>query len=224
LTSGARAKEQAVADSREAILSRLAGSAHWVPADPELPPAAAPEPALAPAELAGRFVAEARRIDAEAFLEGSRAAALERLAALLRGEHVLAWDLPLLPASLAEGVRASGGSYATQAGFDRARVSVGLTGCNLAVAETGSILVSAAPGAPREASLIVRTHVALVDLSRIVPDLVTAFARIQAFSDKAAHVNLISGPSRTADIEMTLTRGVHGPKRLVLVVAPWFER
>jgi L-lactate dehydrogenase complex protein LldG len=208
-------------DSRATILSRVRGSSRWVP--DFVPKAAAVAPSAAkiePWSLAEIFAVEARKIDCEVWVEHDAKAATARLKGLLEGAQVLAWDLPFLDASVARVPQDSGGSYSTQKGFDRAKVDVGLTGCDLAIAETGSVVLAAGPGKPREASLVVRTHVALVDPSQLVLDLNEALGRIASWN-QASHINIISGPSRTADIEMTLTRGVHGPKKVILIVAPW---
>lgn len=194
--------------AREEILGRLRAASRWVPAMEE-PPVPPPPAAEAAAALASRFVEEARRSDAEAFLEADKAAAIGRLRTLCQGEAVLAWDLPFLPAGLWSSAAAP------------LAATLGVTGCELAIADTGTIALAAGPGRPRLASLSVRIHVALVDPRQIIPDLPSALGAIQARGAANAHVNLVTGPSRTADIEMTLTRGVHGPKRLIVIVAPW---
>jgi L-lactate dehydrogenase complex protein LldG len=210
-----------MSQSRELILARCRAGLGWVPeakAPRPLPPPSLPSD---PWELAGRFAAEAAKVEAEAWVERDLAAALERLGGLLGGESVLAWDEDQLPAAAWSLAKRKARRLQTGAGFTRDSVTLGLTACDFAVAETGSIGLNAGPGKTREASLIARTHVALVDPSRILPGLPEAFQRIRGLVPSAAHLNLITGPSRTADIEMTLTRGVHGPKHLVLLVAPW---
>ncbi|NPA31925.1 MAG: lactate utilization protein C, partial [Chloroflexi bacterium] len=89
---------------------------------------------------------------------------------------------------------------------------VGLTAAALAVAATGSVLVHSGPGRPLTASLLPRAHGVLVPASRLVPDLEAALRHPSWHSARAAA--LITGPSRTADIEMTLTVGVHGPAQV----------
>jgi L-lactate utilization protein LutC len=103
-----------------------------------------------------------------------------------------------------------------------ATADVGLTGAAAGLAETGSIVVTSGPGRGRLASLLPPVHVALVRRSSIVgslpellnarPDLITA----------GANFVCITGPSRTADIEHVLARGVHGPKdvHVILVDRP----
>lgn len=86
---------------------------------------------------------------------------------------------------------------------------LGVTTAVLAVAETGTLLLASGEGRARLASLTPPNHVVLVRKSDIV-------ATLQEAIDRMPHRNcvLISGPSRTADIEGVLVRGVHGPKEI----------
>jgi L-lactate dehydrogenase complex protein LldG len=92
-----------------------------------------------------------------------------------------------------------------------AAIGVGLTGTYGAIAESGSVVVVSGPGRSRLASLLPPVHVAIVPRGSVFPTL-PEFLRQQArIAEQGSNVVFISGPSRTADIEMTLTRGVHGP-------------
>ncbi len=93
-----------------------------------------------------------------------------------------------------------------------------LTGCTVAIAETGSIVLqNAAAQGPRKLSLVPDYHLCIVFASQIVETVPECFARL----DATAHLptTFVSGPSATADIEMTRIKGVHGPRFLdVLIV------
>ncbi|MBX7135966.1 MAG: LUD domain-containing protein [Fimbriimonadaceae bacterium] len=89
---------------------------------------------------------------------------------------------------------------------------VGFTLGDLAVAETGSIVLSAGPGRARLASLASVHHIALVPCSSIVATMEEAFGRLSPRTSV-----IITGPSRTADIEGVLVRGIHGPRELWVV-------
>jgi L-lactate dehydrogenase complex protein LldG len=91
--------------------------------------------------------------------------------------------------------------------------------CELLVALTGSIVVSAACGG-RGASVVAPCHVVVARRDQLVPDLETALARVREIGVDARNsfVGLITGSSRTADIEKILVLGAHGPRRLVLVL------
>ncbi|MFC1717194.1 lactate utilization protein C [Candidatus Poribacteria bacterium] len=96
------------------------------------------------------------------------------------------------------------------------RADVGISCAEAALAETGSIVVRSGPGKSRLATLLPPVHVALVPISCLTPDIFTWTA--ERFGEMPANLLIISGPSKTADIEFTLTLGVHGPGRLVVVL------
>lgn len=89
--------------------------------------------------------------------------------------------------------------------------SVGVTLADLAIAETGSLLISAGPGKRRLASLAPPVHIVLVPERRLVETLEGA---VLGMSDRTTVI--VTGPSRTADIEGILIRGVHGPGELIV--------
>ncbi len=96
------------------------------------------------------------------------------------------------------------------------RADVGLSGAEAALAETGSIVVRSGPGKSRLATLLPPVHVALVPASCLTTDIFTWTA--ERDGDMPANLILISGPSKTADIEFTLTLGVHGPGRMIVIL------
>jgi L-lactate dehydrogenase complex protein LldG len=87
------------------------------------------------------------------------------------------------------------------------------------IAQTGSILVSAACGG-RGASVIAPCHIVYATTAQLVPDLATAMSGIsqQGTFDRNSFACIISGSSRTADIEKILVQGAHGPRRLVVIL------
>lgn len=97
---------------------------------------------------------------------------------------------------------------------------IGITSVDLAIAETGTLLVMSQAAQPRMASLVPPVHVAIVEEEQIVPDLFDAFAMLHARGVQNLPSNLafITGPSKTGDIEQKLTTGVHGPKHWHVVV------
>jgi L-lactate dehydrogenase complex protein LldF len=126
--------------------------------------------------------------------------------------RIQAWEARWLPDSLLDSLRAAGFQVTHQADPN---IQAGLTGALAGIAETGTLVLPAGPGRPLTASLLPELHIAILRASEIHPDLRTALAgerltRLIA-STEASSVVLISGPSRTADIEMALTIGVHGP-------------
>ena len=97
-------------------------------------------------------------------------------------------------------------------------VRFGVTGVEAAFASTGSILVVGGAGTNRSASLLPFRHIALIPFSRLYPTIETWLAERRAAGEVVnllrtrANWTLITGPSKSADIEMNLTLGVHGPK------------
>jgi len=92
-----------------------------------------------------------------------------------------------------------------------------LSGCTVAIAETGSIVLqNAAAQGPRTLSLVPDYHLCVVFEEQMVATVPEAFERIEATS--ALPTTFISGPSATADIEMTRIKGVHGPRFLDVVL------
>jgi L-lactate dehydrogenase complex protein LldG len=85
-----------------------------------------------------------------------------------------------------------------------------VTDVDYAVAESGSLVIKPSPRQGRSMSLVPMYHVAFVQASQIVPDMVDLFERLARDRDRSNYI-LISGPSKTADIEMNVVTGVHGP-------------
>jgi len=98
---------------------------------------------------------------------------------------------------------------------------VGITGAFCAIAETGTLMMTSGPRTPAAVSLLPETHIAVVSRARIVRGMEEAWGLLRAeFEHLPRAVNFISGPSRTADIEQTVTLGAHGPYRVHIILGP----
>lgn len=86
----------------------------------------------------------------------------------------------------------------------------GVTEVDYAVAESGSLVLKHRPDQPRTISLVPFVHIAIVQPKNFVPDLIDLFEKLSA-EGTGSGVTMISGPSKTADIEMNVVTGVHGP-------------
>jgi len=97
---------------------------------------------------------------------------------------------------------------------------VAVSSVELAIAETGTLLVCSAPGRERVASLLPPVHVAIVERSQIVPDLFDAMREIEGRGTAGlpSNIALITGPSKTGDIELKLSTGVHGPGKWHVII------
>jgi len=98
-------------------------------------------------------------------------------------------------------------------GFD-----VGITTAQAAIAETGTLVLDSAHERHRLVSLVPPVHIAIVDASRIYNTLAEALALLRTGKEISPTVTFVTGPSRTADIELTLTIGVHGPQEVYVIV------
>lgn len=97
-------------------------------------------------------------------------------------------------------------------------VEAGLTSCRAAIAETGSLVLWPTAAEPRLMSLLPPIHVALLAAGAMADSLAGLIAG-QGWADgMPTNALLISGPSKTADIEQTLAYGVHGPKELIVLL------
>ena len=105
-----------------------------------------------------------------------------------------------------------------QAGID---ADIGITGVDYAIVETGTCVLLAKKGVSRLASLLPPVHVALVEKGQVLPSLDELFTLLRNDSlngEELRYMNLITGPSRSADIESTLVTGVHGPGEVHMVL------
>ena len=181
-------------------------------------------------DLQQRFAAELVALGGEVHQADSVDRVVAIIAGLLAAEgstEVLAWDDEALPLP---GV----GAALERAGFivhrqrpadarnpERraawAGAGVGLTGAAACLAQTGSLVVVSGPGRGRLASLLTPIHVALVSRASMAHSLPELLARQPALATSGTNMVCITGPSRTADIEHHLIRGVHGPRQVHVI-------
>jgi L-lactate dehydrogenase complex protein LldG len=102
----------------------------------------------------------------------------------------------------------------------RSEEEVGVSRAVYGLADTGSVVLSAGPDEPRARSLLPPVHVTILDAERILPGLPELFAALDGELPSA--LAIVTGPSRSADIEQKLVIGVHGPgeTHIVLVGEP----
>ncbi|MDP3537689.1 MAG: lactate utilization protein [Azonexus sp.] len=174
-----------------------------------------PQPTLG-AELAVRFKSKAESLSSSVEVLPERAEAPAAVARYLTAggfglQAVITGDVAGLDWT------GSGLTVAARPAVDADKV--GISGCFCAVAETGTLMLLSGPETPATVSLLPETHIALVEVSRIVATMEDAFALLRAErGDLPRAINFISGPSRTGDIEQTIVLGAHGPCRVHLIL------
>ena len=109
----------------------------------------------------------------------------------------------------------------TDAGYDKhelEQIPVGISACDCLVAQTGSVVVTSRSAGGRALSVLPPHHVVLARRDQLVPDLPAAFELLKTRygAGYPSMMSLITGPSRTGDIERILVLGAHGPKRLTI--------
>jgi L-lactate dehydrogenase complex protein LldG len=101
---------------------------------------------------------------------------------------------------------------------DSFRFDAGISTAQVAIAETGTLVLDSVHERHRLVSLVPPAHIAIIDASRICETLAEALTLLRNDREISPAVTFITGPSRTADIELTLAIGVHGPQELYVIV------
>ena len=99
-----------------------------------------------------------------------------------------------------------------------ASADVGITSADYALADTGTLVMLAGPQEPRLISLLPPAHIAVLPCHRLLTGLDELFSLRPEPAEVSSSMILITGPSRTADIEQILVRGVHGPGHITLIL------
>ncbi len=202
--------------AREDILRRIRAASPG----PPVPVSAGPIPAR------GRGEAAALR---QHFFGGLDAAGVSHATVTAWPEVGAEIERFLAAAGAAGGLVASSDPMLDACGLDRldglrrgaplAEDAVSITGTVAGIAETGTLMVRSGPDIANALHFLTDTHIALVDAARIVGAYEDAFALLRAGgAPLPRNVTLITGPSRSSDIERILQIGVHGPRTLHVVV------
>ncbi|HLF59919.1 MAG TPA: lactate utilization protein [Acidimicrobiia bacterium] len=213
---------------RDEFLKRVSAAAMvgTLPRPPEVPESL---PDLDPVDLVGLFRARAQEVATVVHGPVGRHGvprAVSGIAAGHASQTYMAWDeLPtpgvtsaLTGAGLdrVEHRVPEGGRIPHQTGYRT--LDLGVTGADAGLAESGSLVLLHGEGRPRMASLIPEVHVAILDVDSIERTLVHWARRHPATVFESANMVIVTGPSRTADIEQQLKLGVHGPRHLHVVL------
>jgi L-lactate dehydrogenase complex protein LldG len=146
---------------------------------------------------------------------------LEQILAILKLkgiDQLITWDAPHLTAELLAGLSKAGITviHPTAETLDQCgKVPAGLTGAYAGLANTGSLVLLGGQGRPMMASLLPEIHIAILQERDLYESLNQVISRPEI--KQASSGVIVTGPSRTSDIEMTLTIGVHGPGELWVI-------
>ncbi len=186
---------------------------HQLPDIEAKQPTPIPSRALSLAERVARFDAELTALEG-IFICAKQAELAQKILTLLSDRKItsiLAWEADRLPVGLLACLKEKGIKVTHT---PDPKVEAGLTGALAGVADTGTLVLPGGKGRPLTASLLPLLHIAVLKAEDILPNMASAL-KLPGLRQCAAAA-LVSGPSRTADIEMTLTLGVHGPRDVVV--------
>jgi L-lactate dehydrogenase complex protein LldG len=213
--------------SREAILERIRLA---LGRTPEAPAPAIPETLLGfpPMEMEQRitrFTAALEALGGRVLRASSPSEAAEMIAEITAGADAVASEASFLRAcgiDCLPGVR-SDFSNAEEYRASRAEAAFGITSADYALAETGSLVLLSGREESRLVSLLPPAHIAVLPLNRLLTNLNELLTLLPHPAELTSAMVIVTGPSRTADIEQILVRGVHGPGEItvILVDAPY---
>ncbi|NQS71787.1 MAG: lactate utilization protein [Desulfobulbaceae bacterium] len=169
------------------------------------------------------FKARAERAGAEVHRFTTKAEAEAYIVDLFQKEqvrdetgHLVVWaDCPFLDEALKERVSTLPGMRFTVSREDANAAWIGISQVDGALAEIGTLVQDATAIDKRLVSMLPEVHLAILSTKTIVADMPAWIAQTDT-STLGSYMSMITGPSRTADIERVLTIGVHGPRRLVV--------
>lgn len=170
--------------------------------------------------LIEKFSNELELLDVKVFVENDPESVINRLKTFLQGKKLLSWDIENLPYGAGDTMNLEDVSFEEDDIALQEQAEIGLTGCDFALAETGSLILLIQQGKPRAASLLPPVHIALVRSSIILNSLGDFFDLNKQDFVNSHYCSIVTGPSATADIEMIKVRGVHGPGEVIVIIGP----
>jgi len=207
--------------SRDHILHRvrtaLGRSAGQAPPDPPPSRIRIPE-----ASMDARIASLIARVEALAGQAMETSDPRSAVAAAIAGKTAVASNAPYLAQcgiTTLPGVR-SGITDRDELRALCATAGIGITSADYALADTGTLVLLSSPREARLISLLPPAHIAVVPRDRILTGLDELFSILPNPAEQSSSMVLITGPSRTADIEQILIRGVHGPGQIQILVGP----
>jgi L-lactate dehydrogenase complex protein LldG len=213
--------------SREKILARLKNAMGSTPPAP--PTACMPIATFSPAEKVEKLkgLLEAMRTEVHLVSRDGWLEALKEILKARRLQRLLYAPDTWMGPTIAKAWEDGAADLPAKLPFDRAiedlketlfQVEAGITTTAGAIAETGAIVLWPDESEPRTLSLVPPVHIAVLEADKIYNSFCEIIQDQNWTAGMPTNALLISGPSKTADIEMTLAFGVHGPKELIVLV------
>ena len=208
--------------SREVMLDRVRRALGRKPGQdrPDPPPARIRIPEISREARIASLLTRVEALAGRGMRGATRAEAREQVRAVLGQRSAIASNAPILEAS---GIAGLPGVRSAIADRQRLRelcasAEVGITGADYALADTGTLVMISSPHEARMISLLPPAHIAVVAAECILSGLDELFSVLPNPAALTSAMVLITGPSRTADIEQILVRGVHGPGEITVLV------
>ena len=200
------------------VRTALGRSAGQAPAP--VPPALLRIPEMPLEERIARMFRNIEALAGKTFLAGSDEEARAHVAAIVEGKTAIASGAGILKRLGILDLAGVAGGITDPVELRRlcAASGIGITGAAYALAETGTLVLLVSPDEARLVSLLPPVHIAVVERERILTGLDELFTVLPTPCDTTSSMIFITGPSRTADIEQILVRGVHGPGTIHVVV------
>ena len=196
-------------------LGRSAGQEHG-----EAPPVRIRIPQVAAADRADDFCRSLEALAGKTHRALSAAGACAYVAAAIAGKTAVASNAPFLDECGITGLAGVRSGITDRAELRDlcAKSDFGITSADYALADTGSLVMISSPNEARMISLLPPVHIAVVPRERLLTGLDELFTLLPKPADVSSSMVIITGPSRTADIEQFLVRGVHGPGTIHVVL------
>jgi L-lactate utilization protein LutC len=197
-------------------LGRSAGQA----ASPDVPPARLVVPEMDREARIRSFTARLEALGGKTLCAATRDEARALVAPAIEGKRAVASNAPFLAEC---GITSLPGVESGIADRERLRAvcaaaQVGITSADYALADTGSLVMLSSPQEARMISLLPPVHIAVAPLERMLTGLDELFTVLPRPAEQTSSMVLITGPSRTADIEQILVRGAHGPGQVIVIL------
>jgi L-lactate utilization protein LutC len=208
--------------SRDYILHKvrtaLGRSAGQAPA--EAPPARIRVPEVSLEDRVQGLLANVEKLAGKGLAAASAQEARQYVASLVEGKTAVASNAAFLQECGITGIAGVQTGYVQEPELRAAcaRADFGITSADYALADTGTLVMLSSQSEARLVSLLPPVHIALVPRQRILTGLDELFTVLPLPAEQTSSMVLITGPSRTADIEQILVRGVHGPGEIHVIV------